>query len=70
MDDIRIAALTQDRFDEAVKLVLQANLDTKEEIEHHLKNVSSQFRGRGKQGHWSNWLVSGYGSVRNRGNGR
>lgn len=37
MQNIHITPLTQDRFEEAVGLILKAKLDTREEIEHHLQ---------------------------------
>ena len=41
MLDVQIKPLTQDKFDEAVELVLRADLDTREEIEHHLKHLEA-----------------------------
>lgn len=41
MDDIKILPLTKERFDEAVDVVLRAELDTREEIEHHLKHIDA-----------------------------
>lgn len=43
MDDIKIAPLTKGKFDEAVDLVLEAKLDTREEIEHHLQHIEAHF---------------------------
>lgn len=43
MENVKIIPLTRDRFDEAVNLVLQAELDTKEEIEHHLKHLEAHY---------------------------
>lgn len=41
--DIQILPLTQDKFAEAVDVVLRAALDTKEEIEHHLQHIDAHF---------------------------
>ena len=41
--DIKIQQLTKDRFEEAVSLVLKAELDTKEEIEHHLEHFDAHY---------------------------
>ena len=41
--NIIIVPLTRDRFDEAVELVLRAELDTREEIEHHLKHIEAHY---------------------------
>ena len=43
MEEIKITQLTKDKFDEAVKLVLDADLDTKEEIEHHLEHIEAHY---------------------------
>ncbi|MFH0863992.1 MAG: GNAT family N-acetyltransferase [Candidatus Gottesmanbacteria bacterium] len=40
---IKIEKLTEKRFNEAVNLVLVANLDTREEIEHHLKHLDAHY---------------------------
>ena len=40
---ITIRRLTKERFEEAVNLVLKAELDTKEEIEHHLKYIDAHY---------------------------
>lgn len=40
---VTIVPLTKKRFVEAVDLVIQAKLDTKEEIEHHLKHIDAHF---------------------------
>lgn len=40
---IKILSLTQNKFDEAVEVVLRAELDTKEEIEHHLQHLDAHF---------------------------
>jgi len=37
----RIVRLTKNRFNEAVEVVLRAELDTREEIEHHLKHLGA-----------------------------
>lgn len=42
-ENIKILPLTRDRFDEAVEVVLRAELDTKEEIEHHLQLLDAHF---------------------------
>lgn len=41
--NINITPLTQEKFEEAVDVVLRANLDTKEEIEHHLKHLDAHY---------------------------
>lgn len=41
--DYNIVPLTQDRFNEAVSLVLKADLDTQEEIEHHLQHLDAHY---------------------------
>lgn len=41
MNTITYAPLTQDKFDDAVSVVLRADLDTKEEIEHHLSHTDA-----------------------------
>lgn len=38
-----IIPLTQDKLSEAVEVVLIANLDTREEIEHHLQHLDAHF---------------------------
>lgn len=43
MDNIKIIPLTKDKFSEAVNLVLSADLDTKEEIEHHLQHLDAHY---------------------------
>jgi GNAT superfamily N-acetyltransferase len=43
MDQYSIVPLTQDKFNEAVELVLKANLDTQEEIEHHLQHLAAHY---------------------------
>jgi GNAT superfamily N-acetyltransferase len=43
MKNIKIVPLTADKFDSAVDLVFQAELDTKEEIEHHLKHLDAHY---------------------------
>jgi GNAT superfamily N-acetyltransferase len=40
---VTISSLTQYRFNDAVRVVLEANLDTKEEIEHHLKHINAHW---------------------------
>lgn len=39
----KITPLTNVQFNEAVNLVLRADLDTKEEIEHHLQHLDAHF---------------------------
>lgn len=39
--EFKVTPLTQERFDEAVQLVLDAELDTREEIEHHLQHIDA-----------------------------
>lgn len=41
--DFSIIPLTKDRFSEAVDLVLAAELDTREEIEHHLEHLNAHY---------------------------
>ncbi len=41
MNHITYAPLTQNLFDDAVSVVLRAQLDTKEEIEHHLSHTDA-----------------------------
>lgn len=41
--NIKIAPLTRDRFNEAVELVLAAELDTREEIEYHLEHIEAHY---------------------------
>ncbi len=41
--DIKIVPLTKDKFEEAIGLVLKSELDTREEIEHHLKHLYAHF---------------------------
>ncbi len=41
--NIIIKPLTQAQFKEAVELVLRAELDTREEIEHHLKVIEAHY---------------------------
>jgi GNAT superfamily N-acetyltransferase len=43
MNQISITKLTQNDFVKAVDLVIQANLDTKGEIEHHLKHFDAHW---------------------------
>lgn len=43
MKKIKIVPLTKERFDEAVDLVLRAELDTREEIEHHLQHIDAHY---------------------------
>lgn len=43
MDNTKILPLPKDRFDEAVEVVLKTGLDTREEIEHHLKHIDTHF---------------------------
>lgn len=43
MQNIKILPLTTDRFNEAVGVVLRAQLDTREEIEHHLQHIDAHF---------------------------
>ena len=38
-----IIPLTKERFDEAVDLLLKAELDTREEIEHHLQHLDAHY---------------------------
>lgn len=40
---ITITSLTKKRLSEAVQLVLNANLDTREEIEHHLQHLGAHY---------------------------
>jgi predicted N-acetyltransferase YhbS len=40
---IQIEHLTKEKFEEAVNVVLHANLDTKEEIEHHLHHIAAHY---------------------------
>ncbi|MBU3979008.1 GNAT family N-acetyltransferase [Patescibacteria group bacterium] len=40
---VTIQPLTKELFKEAVELVLKAGLDTKEEIEHHLKHIDAHY---------------------------
>ncbi|HVZ12730.1 MAG TPA: GNAT family N-acetyltransferase [Patescibacteria group bacterium] len=40
---MQISKLTKELFPEAVELVLRAELDTREEIEHHLQHVDAHF---------------------------
>ncbi len=40
---IKIEKLTQNRLNEAVNLVFAADLDTREEIEHHLKHLDAHY---------------------------
>lgn len=41
--DIKITPLTSQLFDEAVTLVFNADLDTREEIEHHLQHLDANY---------------------------
>lgn len=43
LHDIQIIPLSQNRFNEAVSLVLKAGLDTKEEIEHHIQHIDAHY---------------------------
>lgn len=43
MNNIEIQKLTKERFNEAVELVLKADLDTREEIEHHLEHLDAHY---------------------------
>lgn len=43
MDKIKIEQLTEEQFSEAVELVLKAELDTKEEIKHHLNHLEAHY---------------------------
>jgi GNAT superfamily N-acetyltransferase len=43
MKNIKIVPLTSDRLSQAIELVLSAELDTKEEIEHHLKHLAAHY---------------------------
>jgi len=43
MKKIKIVPLTTDTFNQAVELVFQTELDTKEEIEHHLKHLEAHY---------------------------
>lgn len=43
MKNIDIQVLTPDRLEEAINLVLAADLDTREEIEHHLQDTKAHF---------------------------
>lgn len=38
-----IIPLTRDKFEDAVRVVLNAQLDTREEIEHHLKELQAHY---------------------------
>lgn len=40
---IDIVSLTEDKLEEAIDLVFNANLDTRSEIEHHLQEVEKHF---------------------------
>lgn len=40
---LAIVPLTQDKFENAVQVVLRAQLDTREEIEHHLKELHAHY---------------------------
>jgi len=46
---IKIVPLSQAKFEEAVNLVLKAGLDSREEIEHHLKHLESHFLSLDRQ---------------------
>jgi len=43
MQKIKIIPLTKDRYKEAVEVVLRAELDSREEIEHHLQHIDAHF---------------------------
>lgn len=40
---IKIVQLTKEKFNEAVDIVLKADLDTREEIEHHLQHIDAHY---------------------------
>lgn len=42
-NNIKILPLIRDRFDEAVEVVLRVELDTREEIEHHLQHIDAHY---------------------------
>lgn len=41
--NISIVPLTKERLEEAIDVVLAANLDTREEIEHHLEHIDAHY---------------------------
>lgn len=41
--DIKFIPLTKVKFNEAIEVVLRAGLDTREEIEYHLKHIDAHF---------------------------
>lgn len=41
--NITIAQLTRERLNEAVDVVLEAELDTRQEIEHHLEHIDAHY---------------------------
>ncbi len=43
MEDVSIIPLTQDTFTAAAQLVLDAQLDTRQEIEHHLAHINAHY---------------------------
>jgi predicted N-acetyltransferase YhbS len=43
MNQHKIISLTKEKFQEAVDLVVAADLDTREEIEHHLEDINAHF---------------------------
>lgn len=43
ISNIKIIPLSQDKFKEAVDVVLAAELDTREEIVHHLEHIEAHF---------------------------
>lgn len=43
MNKIKVSPLTKDKLDEAVEVVLRAELDIREEIEHHLKHLEAHY---------------------------
>lgn len=43
VNNYTVSPLSQEKFEEAVELVLVANLDTREEIEHHLQAIDAHY---------------------------
>lgn len=43
MENYKIISLSKGRFDETVQVVLNAELDTREEIEHHLQHLEAHY---------------------------
>lgn len=41
--DFKIQVLSKDKFSEAVDLILKAELDSREEIEHHLEHLEAHY---------------------------